>query len=234
MAEKFDTFCGLSCKSCEYKEKTNCGGCMTAEGKPCFSECEVAKCATDKKRRFCGECGEFPCELLKKLSLDAENGDNGARIENCKRIKAELVAEARKGINPLGVCGFNCDHCFMGKDCGGCRSSYNCCSYGTLFEGNVCPNVSCAAEKGLDGCYECAELEGCEKGYYGVKNEYIAKSAALFIRDYGEERSKIALANAIKVAEKTGRTLETAKSVEDALDILKEGLSLASDTAPAL
>ncbi len=222
MSDNFDTYCGLSCESCEYREKMNCSGCISSEGKPFHGECKVAKCAVDKKRRFCGECGEFPCELLKSYSYDKEQGDNGARIENCKQIKAALVAKAREGINPLGVCGFNCNHCFMGKDCGGCRSSYNCCSYGTLFEGNVCPNVSCAAEKGLDGCYECAELEGCEKGYYGVKNEYIAKSAALCIRDYGPERSEKALKGVQKASETTGRTLEKTNSVEEAYSLLKE------------
>ena len=224
MGTKFDTYCGLSCEGFEFKESMNCGGCIATEGNPFHGKCKVAECAKSKNRRFCGECGDFPCDLLKKYSYDAEHGDNGARIENCKRIKTELVAEARVSLNPLGVCGFSCDHCFMGEWCGGCRSNYNCCSYGTLFEGNICPNVSCAAQKGLEGCYQCDELDGCKKGYYSIETEHDAKASALFIREYGPEKSRQALKNIIKKATNGEDTLKKAESVEAAFAILKENL----------
>ena len=221
MGTTYDTYCGLSCKDCEFKESMNCGGCIATKGNPFHGKCEVAECAKAKNRGFCGECADFPCDILKKYSFDPEHGDNGERIESCKAIKLALVAEAREGMNPLAVCGFNCDHCFMGQWCGGCRSSYNCCSYGTLFEGNACPNVTCAKEKGVNGCYECDELEGCKKGFYSIEDQFVAKAAALFIREYGSEQSEKALANVIKDAEITGKTLEKAKSVEEALELLR-------------
>ncbi len=224
MSTKFDTYCGLSCESCEYREKMNCGGCIATEGKPFHGKCDVAECAKSKNRRFCGECADFPCDLLKKYSYDAEQGDNGARIENCKRIKTELVAQARKGLNPLAVCGFSCNHCSFGEWCGGCRSNYNCCSYGTLFENDVCPNVSCAAERGLEGCYQCDDLDQCNKGYYSVENEYSAKAAALFIREYGSERSGQALTKLMAAEKETGESTEKAKSVEEAFALLKKYL----------
>lgn len=224
MSTEFDSYCGLSCADCEFREKMNCGGCIATEGKPFHGKCEVAECAKAKKRRFCGECAEFPCDLLKKYSNDPEHGDNGARLENCTRIKTALVAEAREGLNPLAVCGFNCNHCFMGQWCGGCRSTYNCCSYGTLFEGDVCPNVACATEKGLEGCYKCDELDDCMKGYYSVKNEYAAKAAALFIREYGSEAAERALINILKASKTTGETPEEAESVEAALALLRKNL----------
>lgn len=221
MGTEYDTYCGLSCKDCEWREKTNCGGCIATKGNPFHGKCDVAECAKAKNRGFCGECGEFPCDILKGYSFDPEHGDNGARIENCKKIKLALVAEAREGQNPLAVCGFNCDHCFMGQWCGGCRSSYNCCSYGTLFKGNLCPNVSCAKEKGVEGCYQCAELEACKKGFYEKEDQHVAKAAALFIREYGQEASERALQNVNQQAEKTGKTLEKAESVEAAFELLK-------------
>lgn len=226
MSIEFDTYCGLSCKNCEYREKTNCSGCIASKGDPFHGEwkCEIAACAQSKNRRFCGECADFPCDTLKKYSNDPEHGDHGARIENCIHIKKALVAEGREGLDPLAVCGFNCNHCFMGEWCGGCRSNYNCCSYGTLFEGNVCPNVSCAKEKNIEGCYECKDLDDCKKGYYSVENEYLAKASALFIREYGKEQSEKAFLNANKNSKQTGETLEKATSVEAAFNLLKKNL----------
>ena len=222
MGTTFDTYCGLSCETCEFKEAMNCGGCIATEGKPFHGKCDVAECSKSRGRRFCGECPDFPCETLKGYSYDPEHGDAepGARIENCKRIKCALVAEAREGQNLLGVCGFNCNGCFMEQWCGGCRSDYNCCSYGTLFEGNVCPNVACADEKGVEGCYLCDELDDCKKGYYSKEDEHVAKAAALFIREVGGERAEHALAKVIEASKETGETLEKAESVEEALALL--------------
>ena len=41
---------------------------------------------------FCGECIDFPCQLLTDYSNDTEHGDNppGTRIEACKMIKCLL------------------------------------------------------------------------------------------------------------------------------------------------
>ena len=46
------------------------------------------------------------------------------------------------------------------------RSDYNCCSYKTLFDDGVCPNVSCALNKKIEGCYNCTLLDSCEIGFY--------------------------------------------------------------------
>ena len=82
-----DTRCGLCCAACEYREKTNCGGCIRTMGHPFHGECPVAQCCQEKKHVHCGLCAEFPCGLLKQYSCDPEHGDNppGARIEACRR-----------------------------------------------------------------------------------------------------------------------------------------------------
>lgn len=96
MCTKFDTYCGLSCKDCESMKISKCGGCITADGKPFFEAyCEVAACAHSKNKKFCGECENFPCEILKNYSFDPEHGDNGARIE-C--IKKALEKDSDKAI----------------------------------------------------------------------------------------------------------------------------------------
>lgn len=224
MKEKIDTYCGLSCETCEFKEKFNCGGCIATKGNPFHGSCRVAQCAKSKNRRFCGECAEFPCELLQSYSNDEENGDKpkGARIERCKELKAALVKEAREGINPVSYCGHHCDYCFLGQWCGGCRSNYNCCSYATLFEDGACPNVKCAQEKGINGCYECEELAECEKGYYSKTDEYVAKATALFIKKHGLEQYSRSLKNAIDSGEKYPESFDQCGSVDKALTLLEK------------
>ena len=112
------------------------------------------------------------------------------------KIKNKLIQNAKKETkNKISVCGFSCNHCFLYMWCGSCRSEYNCCSYGTLFEGNVCPNVKCAKEKGYEGCYDCPNLDSCEVGFYKKDNDdgIAAKTNAMFIRQYGKKNLVLAL-----------------------------------------
>lgn len=143
-------------------------------------------------------------------------------IEAALRIKAKIeetkrkhVATARKGMDPVSVCGHHCNYCFLGEWCGGCRSSYNVCSYGSLYEDGRCPNVICADEKGLDGCYDCPELENCEKGFYAptVDEGQAAIGKAIFIHQYGKEVYTATMVNAI-----TNGTIEEAQAFEHAAE----------------
>lgn len=223
MKEVMDTYCGLSCATCEYREENNCKGCINSEGKPFYGECEIAECASKKNIGFCGECADFPCDILKRYSYDEEHGDNpkGARIERCRNHKIALVKEAREGINPVSYCGHHCDYCFLGQFCGGCRSNYNCCSYATLFDDKVCPNVKCSKDKGLNGCFECSLLDECEKGYYSNKNEYVAKATAKFIKKYGLDFYSKTLKNAVEHKVNYPKDFDNTGSVEEALKLLE-------------
>lgn len=220
-----ESYCGLSCSECRYREKNNCAGCVASEGKPYHGSCEVADCAKERSRRFCGECPDFPCEKLSRYAFDPEYGDNGERIENCKRIKAELVREAREGVDPLGVCGFLCEGCYYDKWCGGCRSKYNVCSYATICEGGVCENVACAAERELYGCFECKELKECVKGYYSKQDEHFAKASALFIAKYGRDKYAPTLAAAATCGISGAQSYDEAGSDEAALALLEKYLA---------
>ncbi len=222
MAVTFDTYCGLSCAHCEFRTTHDCKGCIASNGNPFHGKCEVAECAKSRGKRFCGECEHIiSCDILKRYSYDEQHGDNGERIENCQKIKAQLVNEARVGINPIGYCGHHCDYCFMGQWCGGCRSSYNCCSYATLFEDASCPNAKCVIQRNLNGCYECDDLYECKKGYYEVEKEYIAKATALFIKKYGEKAYSATLKRAIEDGVNYPKTFDETGSIENALEILE-------------
>lgn len=218
----FDSYCGLYCKDCQLRDTCGCKGCIASQGNSFHGRCDVAECAKGKSRRFCGECGEFPCQLLKSYAYDPEHGDSGQRIENCRTIKSALVRQARAGVEPVSVCGHHCSHCFMGQWCGGCRSKYSCCSFATLFADGRCPNVSCASDKGFEGCWECPELAGCTKGYYGRENEYAAKATALFAGRHGKDAYSKALARAISKGLEYPKELDECGSVQAALELLEE------------
>ena len=110
-------------------------------------------------------------------------------IEAMLRIKDRLCKLARKGADPVAICGLSCSHCFLGAWCGGCRTAYNTCSCAVYSEGRICPNVKCCKEKNIDACYACGELETCEKGFYVPSNDgaNAAKAQSLYIRKYGKK-----------------------------------------------
>ena len=75
--------CGLLCSQCEYKEQMNCKGCLYID-KPFWGDvCPIKSCCEEKEKTHCGECSDFPCEILHKFSYDEAQGDNGKRIEQC-------------------------------------------------------------------------------------------------------------------------------------------------------
>jgi len=78
--------CGIVCDTEKCKEAfgVDCPGCLHIS-KPIWADsCPVKDCCESKKHNHCGECEDFPCELLKSFAYDEEHGDNGAMIEQCK------------------------------------------------------------------------------------------------------------------------------------------------------
>ncbi len=76
--------CGILCSECGYREKMNCKGCASIKN-PFWGECPVKKCCEDKGLENCGQCNNFPCKLLNSFAYDKEQGDEGKRIEQCKK-----------------------------------------------------------------------------------------------------------------------------------------------------
>lgn len=94
--------CGIECNKCKYKEKVGCKGCTNID-KPFWGEsCDVKSCCEGRGFEYCGQCPDFPCETLKDMSFAEVEGDNGLRIENCRKWqKAEqaIIARAAELIN---------------------------------------------------------------------------------------------------------------------------------------
>ncbi len=156
-----------------------------------------------------------------RKALAEDGADRDRRNENGARWKAEIVKDARKGVDMTAYCGFSCNHCFFGEWCGGCRSVFNCCSYGTLFEKGKCPNIVCCQEKGIDGCYECEELDECSKGFYRPDNDgaNACKAQAMYIRKYGKDKF-------FKVHDKLHESYDFKKTQEILGTSVEEGLKI--------
>ena len=125
-----------------------------------------------------------------RKALAVEGPDKERRYGSGAKWKAEIVKAARENVDMTAYCGFSCNHCFLGEWCGGCRSVFSCCSYGTLYDKGKCPNIDCCEKKGLDGCYECEDLKECTKGFYQPDNDGASacKAQAMFIHKYGKEK----------------------------------------------
>lgn len=155
----------------------------------------------------------------KALATDGPEKDR--RFENGGKWKAEIVKAARQNVDMTAYCGFSCNHCFLGEWCGGCRSVFSCCSYGTLHDMGKCPNIVCCQEKGIEGCYECSELKDCTKGFYRTDNDGAGacKAQAMFIQKHGREKF-------FKVHDKMHETYDFKKTQEILDTDAEEGLRI--------
>ncbi|WP_276752754.1 GNAT family N-acetyltransferase [Treponema succinifaciens] len=163
-----------------------------------------------------------------RKELSADGGEKQKRLENGGRWKAQIVEAAKQGVDMTAICGLSCAHCFLGEWCGGCRSVFNCCSFGTMFPGGKCPNVKCCKEKNLDGCFDCPELEKCEKGFYTPSNDGAAasKAQAIFIRQHRKEAHRKVLDNLHKKYKFQKMQEILGQSVEEGIRILEENLQI--------
>ncbi len=50
-----------------------------------LSSCPVKVCCENNGKVHCGLCEAFPCDLLHQFSYDEAQGDNGKRIEQCRK-----------------------------------------------------------------------------------------------------------------------------------------------------
>ena len=142
-------------------------------------------------------------------------------IEAMRRIKNKLCKQARKGVDPIAYCGLSCNHCFLSAWCGSCRTVYNTCSFALVSPDGKCPNAVCCQDKGLDGCYECDDLEECVKGFYTPSNDgaNAAKAQAMYIRKYGKKEF-------LKVHDRLHARYEFEKTQEILGQNYKEGLRI--------
>lgn len=129
---------------------------------------------------------------LDGAAFDFNDPKNGKLYIYFPIKKDPIVAHKEELIVKISPCGLHCGYCFF-KECDGCLSCNNKCSYGYFQEDKICPNIKCSKSKGLHGCYECKNLDKCEFGFRALKPGN-AKACAMFIQKHG----KIAFEEAIK------------------------------------
>ncbi|MCI9288520.1 MAG: DUF3795 domain-containing protein [Oscillospiraceae bacterium] len=79
--------CGILCGQCQYREQMGCPGCVNID-KPFWADaCPVKACTEGKTHAHCGQCQNFPCQLLHQFAYDETQGDGGKRIEQCRLWK---------------------------------------------------------------------------------------------------------------------------------------------------
>ena len=79
--------CGILCGQCQYREQMVCPGCVNID-KPFWADaCPVKACTEGKTHAHCGQCQNFPCQLLNQFAYDEKQGDGGKRIEQCRLWK---------------------------------------------------------------------------------------------------------------------------------------------------
>ena len=85
--------CGILCGECGYREQMNCKGCVLIDVPFWGEACPLKTCCEEKKLNYCGECSDFPCGLLNQFAYDKEQGDDGKRIEQCRKRMVEALQE---------------------------------------------------------------------------------------------------------------------------------------------
>ena len=146
-------------------------------------------------------------------------------IEAMCRIKNKICQKARKEVDPVAYCGLSCNHCFLKDWCGSCRTPYNTCS-----PDGICPNAACCRGKGFDGCYECENLEHCQKGFYANGNDGNAvKALALFINKHGKRELLSVLDNLHREYDFRKIQEILGYDIEEGLRILEENRSIKFD-----
>lgn len=79
--------CGILCGQCQYREQMGCPGCVNIDKPFWVDACPVKACTEGKTHAHCGQCQNFPCQLLNQFAYDEKQGDGGKRIEQCRLWK---------------------------------------------------------------------------------------------------------------------------------------------------
>lgn len=80
----YESRCGICCNQCERKEEVDCKGCLEMKTTFWGGNCGVKSCCETKKLNHCGECGDFPCEMLATMGVEL-GYDPAPRLANCKK-----------------------------------------------------------------------------------------------------------------------------------------------------
>ena len=79
--------CGLYCGGCGSFHENSAVGCKGCRIEPnLVSDCPTIPCAVKKGLLHCGECSDFPCEMMSSFYSDGIK-HHALALENIKRIQ---------------------------------------------------------------------------------------------------------------------------------------------------
>lgn len=84
----FESRCGVCCSICERKDSVKCSECINMSIPFWGGECRVKTCCEKKEYNHCGECSQFPCEMLSNMGKE-QGFDPLPKIEQCRKWFAE-------------------------------------------------------------------------------------------------------------------------------------------------
>jgi len=115
--------CGVNCFVCyvHLKKKKPCNGCYgDNENKPerC-KNCRIKNCVISKSIKYCFECNDFPCVLIKNLDKSYRKRYSVELIKSAGFIKENGIEKYMKNERNKWLC----------MDCGGIKTQHgNYCS----------------------------------------------------------------------------------------------------------
>ena len=120
--------CGMNCSVCiaYLRGKNKCPGCrLFNKSEPVtIAKCRIKNCTAFKrsKSKFCFECKEFPCKLIKQMDKRYRTRYNMSTIENLNNIKKLGMREFIKNEKIRWTCsqcgGIICVHRGYCYSCG--------------------------------------------------------------------------------------------------------------------
>lgn len=84
----FESRCGVCCNSCGRREQVGCRGCLRMERPFWSGTCGVKSCCEGRALNHCGECPEFPCEMLSTMGVE-QGFDPAPKLAQCRRWAGE-------------------------------------------------------------------------------------------------------------------------------------------------
>ena len=124
-------------------------------------------------------------------------------------------------IESIAYCGLVCGLCHLSTDCDGCKNTAKLCS-----RSEVCYQRTCCLQRGLQGCWECAEFP-CGEDMHGPTHDLRIRAFVAFIKTEGA----VTLVNCLARNEARGihyghnRDYDGKSCEEEVIQLLKTGLS---------
>ncbi len=84
-------------------------------------------------------------------------------------------------IDSIAYCGLVCGMCHLSAECDGCKNTAKLCSRSA-----VCYQRNCCIQKGIQGCWECAEFP-CGKDMHAPPHDLRIRAFVAFIQAEGAE-----------------------------------------------